>query len=153
MTLSFRQGTVARQDHRRLESLIDMHLAGGYDRVRNYSLATFLRSAEAPLNGLYTHVGLAWLEPGRAPGFAGGLSWAFRLFAFQQGLIRNLLLGRLSFRLFPICPLYRSGDPCPVVLAPASAIRGADHGEDSLPSSLHRTRAGPRDRLSVSRGR
>jgi hypothetical protein len=87
-----------------LESLIDMHLAGGYDRVRNYSLATFLRSAEAPLNGLFTHVGLAWLEAGRAPGFAGGLSSAFHLFAFLQGLFRNPLLGRLSYRLFPIAP-------------------------------------------------
>jgi hypothetical protein len=99
-----RQRSVARQDHRMLESLIDMHLAGGYDRVRNYSLAAFIRSAEAPLNGLYTHVGRAWLEPDRAAGFAGGMSSAFRLFAFHQGLIRNPLLGRLSFRLFPIAP-------------------------------------------------
>lgn len=101
---SFRQGTVARQDHRRLESLIDMHLAGGYDRVRGYSLATFLRTAEVPLIGLYNHVGNAWLEPGRAPDFAGGLSSAFRLFAFLQGLFRNPLLGRLAFRLFAITP-------------------------------------------------
>jgi hypothetical protein len=101
---SFRQRSVARQEHRMLESLIDMHLAGGYERIRNYSLAAFIGSAEAPLKGLYTHVGRAWLEPDRAPGFAGGLSSAFRLFAFHQGLIRNPLFGRISFRLFPIAP-------------------------------------------------
>jgi len=101
---SFRQGTVARQDHRRLESLIDMHLAGGYDRVRNYSLAAFLRSAEVPLAGLYTHVGRAWLEPEKAPDFTGGLISAFRLFAFLQGIFRNPLLGRLFFRIFAIAP-------------------------------------------------
>jgi hypothetical protein len=56
------------------------------------------------LNDLFNHVGLAWLDPGRAPGFAGGLSWAFRLFAFHQRLIRNPLVGRLSFRLFSIVP-------------------------------------------------
>ncbi len=101
---SFRHGTIARQDHRRLESLIDMHLAGGYERVRSYSLAIYLHSAEVPLNGLYAHAGNAWLEPGRAPDFAGGLASAFRLFAFLQGLFRNPLLGRLAFRLFAIAP-------------------------------------------------
>ncbi|HET6490713.1 MAG TPA: zinc dependent phospholipase C family protein [Syntrophales bacterium] len=102
----FRQGTRARQDHRRLESLIDMHVAGGYDRVRGYSLASVLRSAETPLSGLYSHVGRAWLEPGRAEAFAEGLSAAFRLFAFQQGLIRNPFLGRLFYRLFPFSPSF-----------------------------------------------
>ena len=101
---SFRHGTVARQDHRRLESLIDMHLVGGHERVRNYSLSAVLRSAEAPLTRLFTHAGNAWLEPARAPGFAAGLSSAFRLFAFLQGLFRNPLVGRLSFRLFPFAP-------------------------------------------------
>jgi hypothetical protein len=100
----FRQGSAARQSHRRLESLIDMHFAGGYDRVRSYSLASVIRSAETPLNGLYNHVGRAWLEPGREAGFAGGLSSAFRLFAFQQGLIRNPFLGRLFYRLSWIAP-------------------------------------------------
>jgi hypothetical protein len=100
----FRKRSAARQDHRRLESLIDMHLAGGYDRVRSYSLASVIGSAETPLNGLYSHVGRAWLEPGRAAGFAGGLSWAFRLFALQQGLIRNPFLGRLFYRLSLISP-------------------------------------------------
>ena len=101
-----RQRTLARQHHRRLESLIDMHFAGGYDRVRSYSLASVIRSAETPLNGLYNHVGRAWLEPDRAAGFAGGLSSAFRLFAFQQGLIRNPFLGRLFDRFFPIAPSF-----------------------------------------------
>jgi hypothetical protein len=99
-----RQRSVARQNHRRLESLIDMHLAGSYDRVRTFSLASFIRSAEVPLNGLYTHVGRAWLGPGRAAGFARGLSSAFRLFAFQQGLIRNPLLGSFFYWLYPMVP-------------------------------------------------
>ncbi len=102
----FRQRTLARQNHRRLESLIDMHFAGGYDRVRSYSLASVIRSAETPLNGIYNHVGRAWLEPGRAAGFAVGLSSAFRLFAFQQGLIRKPFLGRLFYRIFPLAPSF-----------------------------------------------
>ncbi len=103
---SFREGTVARQDHRRLETLLDMHFAGGYERVKRCSLATVLGEAEAPLDEIFTNAGTARLEPGRAPGFAEGLASAFRLFAFMQGLFRNPVLGRLSFRLFPIVPSF-----------------------------------------------
>ena len=103
---SFREGTAARQDHRRLETLLDMHFAGGYRRVTRCSLAAVLGAAEAPLDELFTHAGTAWLEPGRAAGFAEGLSSAFRFFAFMQGLYRNPVLGRLSFRLFPFVPSF-----------------------------------------------
>lgn len=101
---TFREGTVARQDHRRLETLIDMHFAGGYERVRHCSLASVLGAAEAPLQAIFTHAGTAWLEPDRAAGFAEGLASAFRFFAFMQGLFRSPVLGRLSFRLFPVVP-------------------------------------------------
>jgi len=101
---SFRRGTIARQDHRRLETLIDISLAGGYARIKGFSLAAFLGAAEAPLEGIFTHAGTAWLEPGRAEGFAEGLVTAFRWFAFMQGLYRNPVLGRLSFWLFPAVP-------------------------------------------------
>lgn len=103
---SFREGTVARQDHRRLETLIDMHFAGGYERVKCCSLASVLGASEAPLDEIFTNAGTAWLEPGRAAGFAEGLASAFRLFAFMQGLFRNPVLGRLSFRFFPIVPSF-----------------------------------------------
>ncbi len=101
---SFRQGTIARQDHRRLETLIDISLAGGYERVRDFSLAAVLDAAERPPREIFTHAGTAWLEPGRAEGFAGGLASAFRFFAFMQGLFRNPVLGRLSFSLFSVVP-------------------------------------------------
>ncbi|NPV04783.1 MAG: zinc dependent phospholipase C family protein [Syntrophaceae bacterium] len=102
--LSSREGSIARQDHRRLEALIDISLAGGYERVRDFSLASFLGAAEVPPRAVFAHAGTAWLEPGRAEGFAGGLASAFRLFAFMQGLFRNPFLGRLSFSLFPAAP-------------------------------------------------
>jgi len=101
---SFRKGTLARQDHRRLETLVDISLAGGYGRVRDFSLASFLDAAELPPREIFTHAGTAWLEPGRAEGFAGGLASAFRFFAFMQGLFRNPVLGRLSFPLFSVVP-------------------------------------------------
>ncbi|MCU0584321.1 MAG: zinc dependent phospholipase C family protein [Syntrophales bacterium] len=114
---SFRQGSIARQDHRRLEALIDMHFAGGYERAIGCSLASLLDAAEAPLGEIFTHAGTAWLEPGRADGFAEGLASAFRLFAFMQGLFRNPVLGRLAFRLFPVVPLF-AGEILALVYAP-----------------------------------
>jgi len=101
---NFKSATIARQDHRRLETLIDIHLAGGYERLRDYSLASFIGAAEAPLGEIYRLAGTAWLEPGKESGFAEGMTSAFRLFAFMQGLFRNPVLGRLSYRLFPFVP-------------------------------------------------
>lgn len=103
---SFRTRTVARQDHRRLEALIDIRLAGGYAQVRKHSLASRLDAAEFPLDELFRVAGSAWLGPERAAGFAAGMVSAFRLFAFMQGLYRNPVLGRLAFRLFPVVPSF-----------------------------------------------
>lgn len=99
-----RRRTVARQDHRRLESLVDMCLAGGYNGVRGYSLAEYIRNAEMPLLRLHHHLGKIWLGDEDTERFAEGLLFSFRLFSLMQSLYRNRLLGRIVPLLFQVVP-------------------------------------------------
>ncbi|MCK7469332.1 MAG: zinc dependent phospholipase C family protein [Desulfosudis oleivorans] len=68
-----RRRTAARQDHRMLETLIDMCLAGGYHRVRGHSLAAYIRDAEMPLLELHDHLDKTWLRDEDTERFAEGL--------------------------------------------------------------------------------
>ena len=96
--------TAARQDHRMLESLIDVCLAGGYHRVRGYSLAAYIRDAEMPLLQLHDHLDKTWLCDEDTERFAEGLLSSFRLFSFMQSLYRNRMAGRLAPLLRPVSP-------------------------------------------------
>jgi hypothetical protein len=99
-----RRRTAARQDHRMLESLIDLCLAGGSHRVRGYSLAAYIRNAEMPLLQLHDHLDKAWLRDEDTERFAEGLLSSFRLYSFMQSLYRNRLVGRLVSLLFSAAP-------------------------------------------------
>lgn len=96
--------TVARQDHRMLESLVDMCLAGGYDAVRGYSLGAYIRRAETPLLTLHDHLDRTWLGDEDTERFAEGLLSSFRLFSVMQSLYRNRLAGRLAPFLLRVSP-------------------------------------------------
>jgi len=96
--------TVARRDHRMLESLVDMCLAGGYGAVRGYSLDGYIRHAEMPLLTLHDHLDRIWLEDEDTERFAEGLLSSFRLFSFMQSLYRNRLVGRLAPILLRVSP-------------------------------------------------
>jgi hypothetical protein len=96
--------TAARQDHRMLESLIDMCMTGGYRGVRGYSLASYIRKSEMPLIRLHEHLDRCWLGDEDTERFAEGLLSSFRLFAFMQSLYRNRLVGRLVSTLFSSAP-------------------------------------------------
>ncbi len=99
-----RRRTAARQDHRMLETLIDMCLAGGYHRVRGHSLAAYIRDAEMPLLELHDHLDKTWLRDEDTERFAEGLLSSFRLFSFMQSLYRNRLAGRLAPFLLAVSP-------------------------------------------------
>jgi hypothetical protein len=96
--------SAARHDHRMLESLIDLCLAGGYHRIRGYSLAAYIRDAEMPLLRLHDHLDKTWLGDEDTERFAEGLLSSFRLFSFMQSLYRNRLAGRLAPLLSAVTP-------------------------------------------------
>lgn len=96
--------SAARQDHRMLESLIDMCLAGGYHRVRSHSLAAYIRDAEMPLLELHDHLDKTWLRDEDTERFAEGLLSSLRLFSFMQSLYRSPLAGRLTPFLMAVSP-------------------------------------------------
>jgi len=96
--------SAARQDHRMLETLIDMCLAGGYHRVRGHSLAAYIRDAEMPLLELHDHLDKTWLRDEDTERFAEGLLSSFRLFSFLQSLYRNRLASRLAPLLLAVSP-------------------------------------------------
>jgi hypothetical protein len=100
----FRRRTVARQQHRMLEALIDMCLVGGYSQIRGYSLAAYIRNAEMPLQRLHEHLEKAWLGDEDTERFAEGLQSSFRLFSFLQFLCRSRFFGSLAPVVFPVVP-------------------------------------------------
>jgi len=101
---NLRRRTAARQDHRMLESLVDMCLAGGYQGVKGYSLASYIRNSEMPLIRLHEHLDQCWLGDEDTERFAEGLLSSFRLFALLQSLYRNRLVGRVVSLLFSTAP-------------------------------------------------
>ncbi len=96
--------SAARQDHRMLESLVDMYLAGGYEAVRGFSLAAYIRHSEMPLLTLHDHLDRTWLGDEDTERFAEGLLSSFRLFAFMQSLYRKRLAGRIAPFLLRVSP-------------------------------------------------
>jgi hypothetical protein len=99
-----RRRTAARQDHRMLESLIDMCLTGGHSGVRRYSLGAYVRNSEMPLRDLHRHLEECWLRDEDTERFAEGLLSSFRFFAVMQFLYRSPLVGRLAAAAFPVVP-------------------------------------------------
>jgi len=97
--------SLAVERHRRLEAAIDLHLAGGLERIRVWSLRASLRRAEAPLGRLLdASIPQAGLGPEEK---ARWLARAFRRFALVQGLTLNQVLAAWLHRL-------RAGLPRPV---------------------------------------
>jgi len=99
-----RRRNAARQDHRMLESLVDMCIAGGYHAVRGYSLAAYIRNSEMSLLRLHDHLDRSWLGDEDTERFAEGLLFSFKFFSLMQSLYRNRLVGRLAPLLFRIAP-------------------------------------------------
>ena len=145
-----RRRTAARQDHRMLETLIDMCLAGGYHKVRGHSLAAYIRDAEMPLLELHDHLDKTWLRDEDTERFAEGLLSSFRLFSFMQSLYRNRLAraprpvsaGRLSAA--------APGCPRPRLFAATHEPLLEDRGGDSLPASLDGRGSQPKHRRPLS---
>jgi hypothetical protein len=102
--MDLKRRSAARYDHRMLESLIDVCLAGGYHRLRGYSLAAYIRDAEMPLLRLHDHLDKTWLGDEDTERFAEGLLSSFRLFSIMQSLYRNRLAGRLAPLMSAITP-------------------------------------------------
>jgi len=93
----------ATQAHRRLESILDMHFAGGIKGIRAYSLKDFLRKADPWMDRLYTLAGELLSRPGQNPEKAGELARALEeslaRFGRAQLFFQNRFLQRILFGL------------------------------------------------------
>ncbi len=99
-----RARSAATQAHRRLEALIDVCLLGGFERLKDYSLAAYLARAGNGVRDIYRTVGEIFLPPDETDDFVRAMAASFERFAKAQRLFKNRLLSGALFRLRPLFP-------------------------------------------------